>query len=216
MSDIKKYDQLFEYLRTPDAPTEAHGVLVFGRHDLRLVESMGRLASKKLAKYFVVSGGLGKDSGHLHELGIPEGAFLASAATAQPHAIPGELVHAETQARHGGENVSLSYELMDEKGLPRGTITALAHATSLRRLAATAEHQGSQLAVPTTKVHRVPTDYPFDPNNPRDQYESAAEFMRLVEGPSNGFLQTPDDLPADLIEFARHARDLGNPGSSVT
>jgi hypothetical protein len=103
---------------------------------------------------------------------------------------------------------------MDENDLERGTITALAHATSLRRLAATIEHEGKKLDPATTKVYRVATDYPFDPSNPIDQYESAAEFMRLVEWPAKDFLGPQSDIPQDLIEFAAtirgHLKDKGS------
>lgn len=202
--ETEKFNQLFDYLSAPERPAipEAHGVLVFGRHDLRLVEGMRDLDSLGLASFFVISGGLGKDSGRLHDWNIPEAKFLAAVATAQPHPIPAERIYTDILAKNGGQNARFGLATMRTSGLRNSPITALAHATSLRRLAATLEHEGSKLEEPVEKVYRYGTNYRFDATNPEDQHEAAAEFMRLVEWPHKGWLQPQGDLPVDLIEFA--------------
>lgn len=202
MSETKKFNELFDYLSDPRRPDEAQNTLVFGRHDLRLVDAIAKLRDQGLARNFVITGGLGKDSGYLHKLQIPEATFLASAATAQPYSISPNLIRTETLARNGGENARLGLAVMDRWYMGRDVVTAVAHATSLRRLSATLEHEGSKLQPITHTVYRVGTDYPFNANNPNDQHEAVAEFMRLVDWPEKGWIQPQDDLPQDLIEFA--------------
>ena len=193
---------MFDYLSAENRPSEPEGAVVFGRHDSRLVDGMSSLSTDGLAKYFIISGWLGKDSGYLRDLKLPEADYLAAVATGAPYNIPPEMIYRETKALNGGDNARYSLDMIDEHNLPRYSLTALAHATSLRRLAATLEFEGAKKTKPTTMVHRVATDYPFDATNTLDQIEAAAEFMRLVEWPAKGWLGPQEDLPQDLIEFA--------------
>lgn len=200
MANTKIYSEIFDYLRSPLPPSEAYGNFVFGRADRRLVHKMGELYVAGLAKYFLVTGGIGKDSGELAQKGIAESTYLGDEAAKS--GIPNNMLHLETEARNGGENVRLGMSTIQQKGLPHDKLTVVAHATSTRRLAAMLDHEGRQIA-PIDAIYRVPTDYPFDPENPADQDEARAELLRLADWPTKGWLGEQSDLPVDLVDFAR-------------
>lgn len=206
MSEIKKFNEVFDYLCDPVMPDKAYPVLVFGRHDTRLIDTMKGLRDNGLGDSFVISGGLGKDSGYLHDLEIPEAKFLVSVATAQPYGFSPDRIRYEVEAKNGGDNARYGLAEMDDWGLDTTVVTALAHATSLRRLAATLENEGRKSDPVTSIVFRVGTNYAFNPESPVDQYEAAAEFMRLVEWPAKGWLGEQPNLPQNLIEFASDTR----------
>jgi hypothetical protein len=204
MSDHAKFAEIYDYLEAPVKPGDPTGTLVFGRHDVRLAQSMGGLASKSLAPWFVISGNLGKDSGELWETGTPEAGFIAAEVLTGDYDITPGMIHVETEALTGEENARFGLRKMAVLGLEHRAVTALAHATSLRRLAASVEHEG---AGHVETVYRVPTDYPFDPSAVKDQLEAAAELLRLADWPARGWLPEQADLPENLVDFARHVTD---------
>ena len=65
MSDAQTFGEMFEFLREPVPPDEAHGNFVFGRADPLLADKMREMHEAELADYFLVTGGVGKDSGTL-------------------------------------------------------------------------------------------------------------------------------------------------------
>lgn len=199
-TDTKKYEEIFDYLRDPKEPTETYGNFVFGRADERLVHKMGEMYVANLAKYFLVTGGVGKDSGELAKTGTAESVYLGDKA--QEIGIPQDILHLETKATNGGENSRLGLALIQAKQLPHDKLTVVAHATSLRRLSATLDHEATETDT-ISDIYRVPTDYPFDPNLAKDQEEARAELLRLADWPEKGWLKRQIDLPEDLVDFAR-------------
>lgn len=203
MSEVKKYKEIFDYLSAPELPTSEQGALVFGRQDPRLAKTMADMHRMGLVDYFVVSGGVGKDSGSLAEIGMPESQFVS--ALAQSLGVPDEKIHQESQATNGGENVRNSLVIIETfDGCALHGLTAVAHATSLRRLSATIEHEVAGSSMSIEKIDRVPTNYPFDPSKEDDQNEAVAELLRLADWPEKNWLQPQNDLPENLVDFARH------------
>lgn len=165
--------QMYEFLEAPEEPPEAVGALVFGRHDILLAEKMGDLYNNNLAAWFVISGWFGKDSGNLWDTHVPENQFIYDVAT-KGYGVHREVMYLENgRPLIGKENARFGLEFMQDNELPHDEITAIAHAVSLRRLAATAEAQAAALKTGTRKVYRVPTGYAFDPTNPKDQKGSS-------------------------------------------
>lgn len=104
----------------------------------------------------------------------------------------------EKRAATGDENAKFSLEKLTGEGIGIQTLTAVAHATSARRLAETAKIHASILSGVGTTVHIKPTAYDFDPSNELDCYEAAAEFKRLMSWPMFG---GTIELPPELVEF---------------
>ncbi len=209
MSNSRKYSQIFEYLRTPVLPEHASPVIVFGRNDVLVARKTGALAAASLADVIVITGGSGKDTGDLLARGFrSEAHYLGEELAADAHTtgmvLPPILL--EEKARNGGENSRFSLKMLDEHGyLTPDTlsVTAVMHATSARRLGATLEKVGQDEGRTLLKVHRVPTDYPFDPTNPIDQNEAINEVLRLADYSAQGFISAQPDLPDDFVDFAR-------------
>lgn len=214
MSDARHYNELFDYLSAPAAPQEQHGVLAFGRNDLLVARKVVDLSRDRFSKYVVFTGSnKGKDSGNLRELGISEAEYLAGGAKeiAAREGVVLPDVRVETEATNGGENVRNSLQLMRSNGLPYNAgLISVAHATSLRRLTATIEHETKVAGETVEALYRVPTDYKFDPENPTDREEALDEMWRLYDWPTRGLLQPQADLPQDLVDFTIDQRNRNN------
>lgn len=199
---VNRYDQLFEYLSTPELPKEAEGAIVFGRKDSKVAQAYVDLANQNLVSWGVITGGIGKDSG---DLTVPEAEYLAAEAEqyADSHAITLPPTFIETMATNGGENVRNSLTVIRRAKLATGALTAVAHATSLRRLAAMVEHESAQRNMTIAATYRKPSDYSFDAANPADQQEALAEMNRLITWPAKGWLRfgSERELPEDLVDF---------------
>lgn len=205
-SDTKKYSEIFDYLSSPDSPTEPEATVVFGRKDPLLAATLGDLVVPNLVTIAVLSGAIGKDSGNIQELGFAsEADYLRSVldedALQRGYSLPEVVL--EKEARNGAENARNSLAILRNKGLDTSKLTSVAHATSSRRLAEALKHEGKQLHNQDITVHRVPTPYNFDPNNPVDMAEARAELLRIADWPSKGWLGPQSDVPENLVDFAR-------------
>jgi len=203
MSDAEHYQDIFNYLSVAEPPTEPAGMVVFGRHDpeLRLVHAVASVAQSEEIDFIVPTGGYGKDSGPAK---FPEAInFSGGFMVIEPpmNFIP---VYPEVYAATGEQNAKYSLDKMNEQNLSyRRVITAVAHATSLRRLSEQLRHEAIKRGTPIQKIYKVPTEHPFDAENPRDQEEACAELLRLANWPRFGWLQKQVDLPSDLVDFAK-------------
>lgn len=207
-ADIRKYEEMFEYLREPFEPpivaerANAAETIVFGRHDALLAETMGRLYISHQAGSFTVSGGFGKDSRELWDSRVPEARFVRETALAGSYGIRSYAIDCEYKALTGDDNARFSLRLLRDQRRSVRQVTAIAHATSLKRLAATLTHEAARLNLSTQTVYRVPTDYPFNAEDTRDQKEAAEELLRLAYWPTKKWLEPQPDLPENLVDFA--------------
>jgi hypothetical protein len=200
------YTEIFDYLSAPEYPANAEPAVVFGRQDPLVAHTAGKLAAAELAQVFVITGGIGKDSGDLVKRGYDsEAAYLDEVLTdyAAEHTVSLPPVVLEKKARHGGENAGFSLNILDERGFALDSITGVIHATSSLRLAETIRFKALREHGIDTTVHRAPTPYIFDPKNPADQKEAVAELLRLADWPSQDLLLPRHDLPPNLIDFVR-------------
>jgi len=205
MTDLERYDEMFDYLRTVPAPEEQAGLLVFGRNDLLVAEAAGILIARSLADFVVISGGVGKDSGDLQE---PEATYLERGLR-QIHPTTDTPIYTEINATNGGENVRHSLALMDEEELAyQPSLITVAHATSARRLHEMARHEAAKRATPIADLRGVATDYGFTAQNPTDRKEAIAELLRLADWPAKGFLGPIVDLDENMVDFARCQFDI--------
>ena len=199
---INRYSEVFDYLSAPKAPTSPEGTVVFGRKDPLVAQRFVDLSGEGLVKWVVITGGKGKDSG---DLDIPESEYLAHEAekyaSLKDTRLP--LAFLETRAENGAENANFSLDIMRNENLGHAALTAVAHATSLRRLAHMLDHAATQREEPLGSVYRIPSNYSFDAKNPEDQAEALGEMKRLVEWPQKDWLlpTAGDDIPEDLLYF---------------
>ncbi|KDA44525.1 YdcF family protein [Frankia sp. BMG5.23] len=109
-------------------------LIVFSCADAAVGREAARLYSDKLVKKIIFSGGIGKDSGGLPDLGISECVFLASVAIAD--GVPTEAIMLEADARNGAENAAFSLRIAADRGAlrPAARVAGLAPAERSRRL----------------------------------------------------------------------------------
>lgn len=203
-----KYKQIFEYLSAPALSEHAESTVVFGRKDPLVAKSLGNLVIPGLVETAVISGGIGKDSGDIAELGyrseahyLSEVLFRDSEARGYAKKLP--VVLLDEAATNGGENARNATTILQETGADMSSLTAVAHATSARRLAATLEFESEKIVGYRPKVYVQPSSYEFSPSNPSDQLEARAELLRIADWPAKGWLHEQDDAPENLIDFAR-------------
>jgi uncharacterized SAM-binding protein YcdF (DUF218 family) len=208
MSNNSHYEEMFDYLSAPYAPEVTEPVVVFGRQDPRVAHAAGDLVVANLAEVMVITGGIGKDSGNLLQQGYrSEAHYLDTALAADldsrlPEGARRPTVITEEKASNGGENARHSLTILDERGFSLNSLTSVTHATSTRRLGETLRHEANKMTGGDVTVHRVADKYHFDPTNPKDQEEAAAELLRLADWPKKGLLPEQPDLPQNLVDFA--------------
>jgi len=203
-TDIAKILAIYDYLRAAEAPSEAEPTIIFGRNDVRVAKTAANLITSGLVEAAVISGGFGKDSGDLAQRGYDsEAAFIDEQLRKRlpTQALP--PLYLDKEAKNGGDNARNGLRILGDHGYARDSGTAVAHATSLRRLAETVRHEAVAAGKPLQIVYRVPTDYNFDPTNLVDQAEATAEFLRFVDWPAKGWLQPQVDLPEDLVDYVQ-------------
>lgn len=198
---------MFDYLSAPTLPAYAESTVVFGRNDAKVAQAAGELILANLAETIVISGGVGKDTGNLLERGYrSEAHFLESEIRTQAqaagyaHRIPEMFI--DEAATNGAENARNSLALLHNNNRSIVSLTAVAHATSARRLAEGLKHEAKLQGV-NSQVYVQPSAYPFNPDNPVDQQEARAELLRLADWPEKNWLGPQTDLPEDLVDFAR-------------
>ena len=198
---VRLISEMYDYLSQGTAGlAPSDGAFVFGRQDSRLAQLATDLYSKNLVRWALFTGGLGKDSGSLARLGLPEALYLASNSIML--GLPAENVYVETAASNGGENCRNGLDLIGRQGLKPSSLTVVAHATSLKRLVMMlkGEIENRNLGI---SVQSVATEYPFDPSSLCDALEASQEILRMADWPANyGYPEDPE-LGPKLVDYAR-------------
>jgi hypothetical protein len=109
-------------------------LIVFGCADPEVALAAARLYAGSKMRKVIFSGGIGKDSGHLSQLGITEADFLASVALV--NGLPSHAILLERDASNGMENARNSLTVAQKSGtLTAGAkVASLAPAIRCRRL----------------------------------------------------------------------------------
>jgi hypothetical protein len=113
------------------------------------------------------------------------------------------LIKLDEKAANGGENARNGLRILTASGhTPLEAVTTVVHATSARRLSETVRYEAGKIDLQPV-IHVAPTAYKFDPDSAKDRDESAKELLRLADWPNQGKLGKQEDLPKDLVDFAR-------------
>jgi hypothetical protein len=188
---------------------------IFGRADAGLADRAAELFRQGKIKYIVIAGGLGKDSGPLIQLDIPEAVFLGTELAVR-HKIPPEKLILESKSTNGGENSRLGINKFLEAKIPHKSVLLVAHPTPLRRHAASFEKAAEEKNM-HVELGKTTIAYDFDPSNEFDQKEAVGEIMRLTERAKLGYIKAQPELTSDarlmaLVEYAKslHAKGISN------
>jgi uncharacterized SAM-binding protein YcdF (DUF218 family) len=149
---IWDYHQLHHPLAKADA------ILALGSHDTRVAERAAGLWLAGYAPWLVFSGGYGRlTEGHFTE---PEADKFA--AIAQSMGVPENRILVENRSTNTGENIALSYRLLQEKGVAVHKLILVQKPYMERRTYATFLRQwpGPQVEIMVTSPQVSFADYP--------------------------------------------------------
>jgi hypothetical protein len=181
--------------------TPVQAVLGFGRFDPQIADIGAYLWNNGITPLLAFTGGLGTDSGVLHQLKVPEGAFLYLAAYLR--GVPMEALVADIEATNGEQNCVLGYQAIAKRlGTAPTALGAIMHFTSVRRLTEQFYTVAVKRGWPSFTLWVLPTAYRFNPDNPVDRDAAAGEMLRLVNWSATGYLR-PQKLSVDLVDIAR-------------
>ena len=201
-----KIKKMFDYLYNPTPNLrKANGTIVFGRWDPLLAKRAAEIYKEDKTGYFLFTGGVGKDSGYLSNLQIPEAKWQAALANVI-YGVPPKRIYVEPNAQNGGENCRFSIDKIAEENLSHENIILLTHPTSLRRLRAVMEPTALEKKF-KADYQNAGSNYKFNSNNTIDQQETVAELLRLADWPAKGWCSPQKDLPEDLVEYAREIKN---------
>lgn len=203
-----KIKKIYDYLSesTTIEGSGLDGIIVFGRSDPLIAKSAGTLNKIIHSDYFLFTGGIGKDSGYLTTLKLPESKWLA-ALSHIIYEIPQEKIYIEPNSTNGGECCRFSIDTIVKNNLSHDSLGLLIHPTSLRRIYAVMQTIASEKNFNVKfDYSRFPSEYSFNPENPVDQKEAVAELLRLADWPEKGWCAKQEDLPEDLVGYARKVK----------
>ncbi len=205
--DSKKILEMFKYLYNPSFPIlQSDGAFVFCRDDPLVAKKASEVYNKGIVDYLMFTGGVGKDSGILAKLGVPEAKFQGALSNIL-HKVPEKAIHIEQNATNAGECCRFGIDIILGSSLPYENLILLSHPTSLRRADAV-----MKIIAPTknfqANYQRVGTDYSFDSTNPLDQKEAVQELLRLADWPKKGWALEQEDIPLNLVNYANEIKDL--------
>lgn len=211
----RRISEMYDYLvapAAPELPDHADATFAFGRKSSHLASAV--IEAAKRSDFLVISGNVGKDSGDLPEQGMAEADYLSDKVL-EAGVIPYNRIRADYKAFNGRQNAQFGLRLIEREMLFEGgglDMIAAAHSTSLRRLSSTLVQQATNanLTIRNLTLHK--SNYPFNPDDPFDQFEAAGEILKLDSQSKgrNPALEKQDDLSAEHLVYARAVQGFLN------
>ncbi|SFO81188.1 YdcF family protein [Enterovibrio norvegicus] len=191
-------ETIWNYHRLGHTPEQCDCIFVLGSNDVRVAEQAAALYHQGLAPYVMISGGKGR---------FTEDAFEKSEAETFAEilideGVPASALLLEKKATNSGENITLSYALMKEKGLSFQRLLLVQKPFMERRAFATFMKQWPEpvqsVLVTSQAVSLI--DYPNE-DLPFDMVVDAmiADFERIQTYPAQGF-QIEQDVPKEVLD----------------
>ncbi|HKU19070.1 MAG TPA: hypothetical protein VJP80_07445 [Candidatus Saccharimonadales bacterium] len=208
--EAARISEMYDYMIAPGAPLPEYSdaSFVFCRKSSHLVEAA--VAAHEHAGFTVVSGSFGKDSGDspfTEHYGTPEAEYMLESMRDQGGFDLGGPIFMELKARTGRENARYGLAMvtrgiarvaLSEDGsrsrVPAFNLIATGHSTQARRLKATMQREIDRTSAPIDRFVFHPSNYPFNPKNPFDQYEVASEVEKVA--------QLGEEVPKEMLEYA--------------
>lgn len=209
MADANRFQEIFTYLSAPAVPVSHLSgiglIFIFCRADIMVARKAAEIADGFRQAHILATGGVGKDSGALERLQMAEAIYIAGQLRWK-FGIADYRIWVEPLAANGTQNSQFGLEMIKSSELAIARAALVIHATSLRRLAWTHQHEARKLRM-SWDFFPVATDHPFDPANPTDCREAAQEMLRLADWPEKFGLDPVPDLPPELVEYCRRYLD---------
>lgn len=174
-------------------PTSVDLMLVGGSHDRRVAQFAASIAERMPIRLIVISGGAGKITSKVFSK--TEAEIFADVMEA--NGVDRKRLLLETQARHSGENIILTKELLDGLGEAVGTGLLVTKPYMERRFLATAEKQWPEIDWSVTSPPVSYEEYPTAETPEKRMLElMVGDFQRIKVYAERG-IQTPQVMPLE-------------------
>ncbi len=199
-------ETIWNYHHLGHTPEQCDCIFVLGSNDIRVAEQAAALYHQGISPYVMISGGKGR---------FTEDAFEKSEAETFAEilideGVPASALILEKEATNTGENITLSYALMKEKGLNFQRLLLVQKPFMERRAFATFMKQWPEpvqsVLVTSQAVSLI--DYPNE-DLPFDMVVDAmiADFERIQTYLAQGF-QIEQDIPQEVLEAYALVKEL--------
>lgn len=199
---------LWDYHLMHHTMEKADCILVLGSHDLRVAEHAANLYMQGWADRIIFSGGLGRLTEGMWQR--PEADVFAEAAVRK--GVPADRIWKENRSTNTGENLRLSKQLMEEKGVDFKTFIVVQKPYMERRAYATFKQHFPDK---TCLISSPPLDYEnyCIPNDPEISHERVihlivGDLQRLWVYADKGF-QTPQQIPEKVMSAYQRLVEMG-------
>jgi uncharacterized SAM-binding protein YcdF (DUF218 family) len=188
------YKKIFDYLMRQDNDLpRSDGAIAFCRADPLIAKKAKELFDKGLIDFIIFTGGIGKDSGPLIDINLPESIYQA-ALLRYKHNVSDEKIIVEPNAMNGIENSKLSLEKINT--LPHENVILIIHPLQLLRIQEVHKKIAQEMGI-NAKFYATPTDYVPDPNNEKDQREAIREILKI-----DSLDMIDEPVPKQFLDFA--------------
>ncbi|PSR53816.1 hypothetical protein AHMF7605_09930 [Adhaeribacter arboris] len=190
--------RIWDYHHVNHSLQPADCIMVLGSHDLRVAERGAELWLQGYAPWLLFAGGLGRLT-----LGLwQETEAEKFAKVARQMGVPEEKILVESRSTNTGENVALSYQLLQQRQIKVDRFILVQKPYMERRTLATFEKQwpGPKTEILVTSPQINFTDYPNQDVSMEEVISiMLGDLQRIKIYPEKGF-QTYQPIPADVRE----------------
>ena len=184
---------------------ESDCILVLGSHDLRVAERGAELYLQGLAPLVIFSGGLGSLTKEIwHE---PEANKFAKTAVAI--GVPPDAILIENKSTNTGENILLTQQLLEQKGLrPQSFIVVHKPYMERRSLATFKKHWPDKRLIVTSPQISFEDYFSDEATFEKLVNIMVGDLQRIKLYPKRGF-QIFQEIPADVWQAYEELVSLG-------
>lgn len=200
MNDIGNAQIIWDYMRFNQLPKKADIIIGLGSTDLRTAEHCASLYHQGYAPLILFTGARGR----ITREAFSENEAEIFARRAAELGVPKEAILKEATATNTAENIISAYKLLEEKGIPVGSVLVVAKPYTLRRVYATFLKQWPGLVKPTIRcstIDQTLLEYCQDTLYPLDFVTSAmvGDLQRLWEYGRLGHL-VEQEIPKGVLD----------------
>lgn len=178
-------------------PERADVMLVLGGHDLRVAEYAAKLFVEGFAPVVVISGGIAHEDDLLKTNW--EGTEAEKFASVMINrGVPKERIILESQARHTGENFSLSRPLIEERGHRFHSVLVVTKPYMERRAFATGQKQWPDKKLIVTSPQISFRDYVGGDSAKENVINIMVGDLQRIEIYGRKGFQTRQEIPEDV------------------
>ena len=198
---------LWDYHRLNHQLARADGILVFGSNDLRVAEHAARLFHDGMAPWVLFSGARGRMTQEWAETEAE-----AMARVARDCGVPEEAIFIEKEATNTGENIRLSRDLLDARGMVLSTAIVVQKPYMERRTIAALDVQWPEVVFRASSPALGFVEYCAGELTPELVIAAmAGDFQRILDYPALGFASA-QETPEEVMDAFRLLVDAGFTG----